>query len=237
MSDVTKTQEQGMANIDAVAKKLGGRISDWVQSGENWKYADLTIGASTMRIGTSTGGVVSVNGDPFTPDSERHMNITEKAVMTSVKSVLNRVIYQQIVSVKGAVTDQSPFSNAPKDWIVMNAARPILGSLRSTDGKYPSGKFYAAIDPTDEFAVKQIDANIKDGASIVFVADAAMQTAMALNCIDLEHVDAYLEMDSSERDKAIKPLINCLNGMPYGELVVLAEKGMPESMSAALSPS
>lgn len=79
--------DTGMAILSDAAGTLGGRLSGFTQSGSNWQYADLTIDGETLRVGVSTGGVVSVNGDPFAPD-RKTMNTTLDALLMSIKSRL-----------------------------------------------------------------------------------------------------------------------------------------------------
>ncbi|CAN7651351.1 hypothetical protein LJR129_005086 [Acidovorax sp. LjRoot129] len=48
----------------------GAQRSSWEQSASfKWQYATLTIRGHDLRVGVSTGGVVSFEGDPFVPSS------------------------------------------------------------------------------------------------------------------------------------------------------------------------
>ena len=58
--------------VKGIATQIGGQLSQWRNSiAPEWEYAKLTIGDAGFTIGASTGGVVSVNGDPFTMGSPR----------------------------------------------------------------------------------------------------------------------------------------------------------------------
>ena len=62
---------QARANArDAVAHaatELNARLSAWRYSAApEWEYATLTVGEAHLTVGASTGGVISVNGQPFT---------------------------------------------------------------------------------------------------------------------------------------------------------------------------
>lgn len=59
-----------------VAKEMNGTLSDWEPSqSKNWQYANLTIGEETLRIGASTGSVVSVDGRSHSPDGSPNTDI------------------------------------------------------------------------------------------------------------------------------------------------------------------
>lgn len=131
-------------------------------------------------------------------------------------------------SIKAVITSEQQMPGTPDNWIVMNAARPLLGTETLSNGEFLSGRFYAAIDPQDYMAQAYIDSNVKMDASVVFVADKATQAAMALQTIRPQYQAAYMEMDEDERAASISGFVNKLNGKTYGELKELAAKGMPE---------
>lgn len=140
-----------------------------------------------------------------------------------------------INSIQAMVTDKHPMPEVPADWVVMNATRPLLGDRRlDGNGPYLSGRFYAAIDPSQgEFAAQYIERNRRDDASIVFVADKETQVAMALQLVaqrNADYIDAYLEMEPKERENALSVFLNKLNRMPYGSLKDLAAMGMPQGL-------
>lgn len=140
-----------------------------------------------------------------------------------------------INSIQAMVTDKHPMPDVPADWVVMNATRPLLGDRRlDGDGPYLSGRFYAAIDPSQgEFAAQYIERNRCDDASIVFVADKETQIAMALQLVaqrDSDYIDAYLEMEPKERENALSVFLHKLNRMPYGSLQDLADMGIPQGL-------
>ena len=137
-------------------------------------------------------------------------------------------------SIKAFVAESVP-ANLPAGWIIMNAPRPLLGQ-ETAQGDFLTGRYYAAIDPEDEFAQGYIDRNVQDGAVVVFVADTATQTAMALNLADPDYLPAYLEMDAQELSESIGGLTSQLHeGMTYGELKALAAKGMPTVAAPAVA--
>lgn len=93
MENEARTIEEGRANVVDVASRWGGRLSEWAPSSPetlgHWEYADMTVGALTLRVGVSGGGVVSVNGHPFAPDGT--MNVTPAALGASIEDHLRRV--------------------------------------------------------------------------------------------------------------------------------------------------
>lgn len=126
-----------------------------------------------------------------------------------------------------AVLAESVPANLPAAWIIMNAPRPLLGQ-ETAQGDFLHGRFYAAIDPQDEYSQGYIDRNVKDDGYVVFVADKATQMAMALQTVDTEYLPAYLEMDEQERGETMGSHLADLNkGKTFGELKALAAKGMP----------
>lgn len=84
-----RTLLEGKANLLAVVHQFGGALSGWTPSGEHWEYTNLQIGSTQMRVGVSTGGVVSVNGHPFTPDLK--MNVNQDAVRKSILAAIPAV--------------------------------------------------------------------------------------------------------------------------------------------------
>ena len=53
--------------VAQVASALHAKLSAWRYSAApEWEYATLTVGESVLTVGASTGGVISVNGQPFT---------------------------------------------------------------------------------------------------------------------------------------------------------------------------
>jgi hypothetical protein len=100
-----RTRAAGLALIDGVAEELGGVFSEWRQSGSMWQYADLAVGAATMSIGVSDGGVVQVNGDPFTDYPERAMHTTHEAVRKSVQAAVQKSLSAQQAEIAPTETD------------------------------------------------------------------------------------------------------------------------------------
>lgn len=87
----SKTMEQGLNMVDTILGKHGLQRTGWelCRSLSPWKYTTVTIdGSEPLRIGVSAGGVVSVNGDPFTPHA-RDMNVTLDAIEQSIISKLS----------------------------------------------------------------------------------------------------------------------------------------------------
>ncbi len=75
--------------VKGIATQIGGQLSQWRNSiAPEWEYAKLTIGDAGFTIGASTGGAVSVNGDPFTI-GERKLSITPETMLESIRSRVN----------------------------------------------------------------------------------------------------------------------------------------------------
>ena len=140
--------------------------------------------------------------------------------------------------IKAVVTSADPMPGVAvgANWVIMNAARPLLGTETMSNGEFLSGRYYAAIDPADDMADAYLSEDLKLDASVVFVADTVTLAAMALNTINPEYLPAYLEMDEGERETALSGFVAKLNGRTYGELKELAAKGMPAVPQADPEP-
>lgn len=130
----SRTMEEGMRVVYAIAGDLRASLSEWRDSGENWKYASLTADDTVVPIGVSTGGVVSVNGDPFTPE-ERVMNVTKEAVMTSVTAYMNRGRSPYEIAARAAGFEVVPDENGGGLWLYRRKDYP---DYSSDTGIYPS---------------------------------------------------------------------------------------------------
>lgn len=74
---VAETQPEAQAVVAHVAAKHHASLSDWVPSqAVEWAYATLQIGSVSMQIGASTGGVISIDGDPYTVDKKKTLTDT-----------------------------------------------------------------------------------------------------------------------------------------------------------------
>lgn len=80
-----RTIEEGRFLAEKVVNDLGGSLSVWEPCSPEivgyWEYANAGFDGVEVRVGVSSGGVVSLNGRPFTPDGL--MNVTETAVRES----------------------------------------------------------------------------------------------------------------------------------------------------------
>lgn len=55
------------AQVIVTQLAFGAQLSPREQSvAREWQYANLTVGDQILRVGVSTGGVISFDGDPFT---------------------------------------------------------------------------------------------------------------------------------------------------------------------------
>lgn len=86
------TQAEAQALAQRAAGEMNATLGDWVQSvAKEWVRNTMTTpDGKTIRVSASTGGVVSINGDPFTPDGDRILNVTHEAVATSMRVAVDR---------------------------------------------------------------------------------------------------------------------------------------------------
>lgn len=59
-----------------------------------WEYATLTIRETSMRIGVSSGAVISLDGHPFDPEGQ--LNITHEAVRRSINEKVSRTLARRV---------------------------------------------------------------------------------------------------------------------------------------------
>lgn len=91
-----KTMADGLELAELVFERLGLKARSWEDSVglvSPWKYTNVPFdsGEQVLRVGVSSGGVVSVDRDPFTP-GDRQMNVTLAAVERSVSSRIETVL-------------------------------------------------------------------------------------------------------------------------------------------------
>lgn len=87
------TMEEGRSLAQKVVAQMGCKLSPWIASQtaiSPWEYARLEIGAEVISVGISAGGVVSVNGDPFSPE-RRLMNINLTNTRESLQHAINKI--------------------------------------------------------------------------------------------------------------------------------------------------
>ena len=107
----------------------------------------------------------------------------------------------------------------PEGWIVMNAARPLLGHA-TQEGKFLDGVFYAAIDPNDSMAAAYAEENRKLSASVVVTASDDEQVRMAI--FNSRHRREYEnDLNAIERKIIVTPMIARMQHTPFAEMSAL----------------
>ncbi|HHM8030245.1 TPA: hypothetical protein ACRNPQ_004852, partial [Pseudomonas aeruginosa] len=81
--------QEGMAIVENLATEFNAQISSWEASDPStvgkWRYTTLDRSDVSVRIAVSQGGVVQVNGDPFTK-GERVLHVTAEAIRESLSA-------------------------------------------------------------------------------------------------------------------------------------------------------
>lgn len=156
----------------------------------------------------------------------------------SSQSMKALAIWQSLVNKNAAVTHELP-AGFRKDWITMNATRPLLGDLVCDNGPYLRGRWYACIDPDVEFADELVKRNLRDEGKVVLLASAALQEAMAIESYLLRYKSAYQAMEPQVRTQVLTPFVEKLNqGRKHGELAYLmaeANRRMSEDALIAMA--
>lgn len=143
-------------------------------------------------------------------------------------------------------TEQS--MDAPADWIIMNAPRPLLGHQTLEGGAFLSGRFYAAIDPKGDNAKNMVEQNRKLDARVVLVVAKEMQAEMAL--VGSKYAGQYRELAEKNGEplhelEDIQNKIDDLRDKTVGELQALmgqvgggeASEPEPESSEPESDPT
>lgn len=104
--------------------------------------------------------------------------------------------------------------DVPASWLVFNAPRPLVGH-KTFDGDFVCGRFYAAIDPSAEFAAEYIRKNLELDARIAIFAPLDAQLAMALD--GHKYRDQYLQLPPERQAKMKHSLIEKVQGLLYPE--------------------
>lgn len=89
---IAHNQLEAQHLVERIAVAKGASVADWRSSDqiEEWTRTVLTTAeGKTIRLGASMAGVVSVEGDPFAPDS-RAANVTFGAVSASIDAAERR---------------------------------------------------------------------------------------------------------------------------------------------------
>lgn len=100
------------------------------------------------------------------------------------------------------LTDTTPM-DAPSDWIVMNAPRPLAGHKTLEGGDFMAGRFYAAIDPNGEGAASMVENNRSLDARVIMTVSKETQAKMAL--VGNKYADKYRDL-AEERGEPLHDL-------------------------------
>lgn len=128
----------------------------------------------------------------------------------------------QIGDIRAVVATQESQPTFNDGWLVMNAARPLLGHA-TENGKFLDGIHYAAIDPNDSLAATYIEENRKLNASIVVTATQDEQALMAIAGNRNEAEYKELHAQGGLVDQAAF-LISKMQHTPYGQMKALLQQ-------------
>lgn len=107
--------------------------------------------------------------------------------------------------------------DAPSNWLLMNAARPLMGHKTLGSGPFLAGRFYAAIDPTDSMAERYVEENRKLDGHVVFFADKKEVIDLILweDKYEARYRD---EFEGDELYEVLNGRVRDLNKLNFGEL-------------------
>lgn len=161
------------------ARAAGIELSEWkASSAKEWSYATATIGDTSVSFGTSTGGIVSINGNPFTPTG-RKPNDNPAAVAESVQALVTKLTPEQPPEPEPSSTTTPMPVNPPA-----NPARTDdLAYLRAIiDGKSPDMLEPDTADKLIAIMERHGDAEAQDlaGRAIDAYQSAAMEATAGI---------------------------------------------------------
>ena len=96
-----RTMDEGKALIADALHFLGASQTGWEQRGEfvsAWEFCEVRFGkgGAAIPVGVSSGGVVSVDRDPFTP-GDRRLNVEIEPLVTSLSAARERHLRHEAV--------------------------------------------------------------------------------------------------------------------------------------------
>lgn len=109
-TDPEKRLKPAMEIVERIAGELGAELTAWESSDSSvagdWRYATLGVAKIEIRISVSQGGIVQIDGDPFTKDT-RALHDNYDAVLTSIASLVPKEATSK-VNVSGAQNVDEP---------------------------------------------------------------------------------------------------------------------------------
>lgn len=191
--------------LDTPVADVGQRILDEVAS--LWPHLIESTKPEAV-VATQPQPVV----EPDAPATTEQVVEEPAAEAAEVKTGLN----ETLDAMKAVVATAESQPSFPEGWIVMNAARPLLGHA-SQNGEFLDGVFYAAIDPNDSMASAYVEENRKLSASVVVTASVEEQGRMAI--FESRYRKEYeTELNDIERKQLVTPMITRMQHTPYGEM-------------------
>lgn len=112
---------------------------------------------------------------------------------------------------------------APEHWLLMNAARPLMGQKTLGNGPYLAGRFYAAIDPADDVSARYVEANRKLDGHVVVPLTKEEQISLIL--WEDEYAERYREQfHGDELYEVLQGRVSELNKLTFGEINELRQQ-------------
>ncbi len=189
-----KDKAGGKAIAETVAKTVRGTLTPWKRTPNilgDWETANLNIDGQIIRLNVSGGGVVQVNGDPFTK--------MDRVMHTSVAPLLESVMY--------ALDDKEIDGDAALQALGLATITAVGDENIYMEKDYR--KFYAKIYRTEDFAVgphdftnetfqrpaaaaaEETSAPEESAAPVVPEAPAAREDGFPYDPMDMDAAVAY----------------------------------------------
>lgn len=181
-------------------------------------------------------------GSPSFDEVSKHLDFRDvRTALLGYPEILTpaeRQAYQAVMSdyaeMELRITEEAPF-DVPSHWLVLNAARPLLGDQTLENGPWLAGRFYAAIDPTSSMAQRYLKMNRDLAARAVIVLSKDEQLRLAL--ADNEYRERYLERyEGKELYEAVEPIPKLIT-FSVGELRALRGRSLAALVSVESRPA
>jgi hypothetical protein len=138
-------------------------------------------------------------------------------------------IDSMLAKVRTYFTSKNPLpESVPSNWIIFNTTRPLVGTKTFENASYLHGRFYAAIDPSDEFASQYIKSDISlDGYVIKIISDDLL-SKMVKNTIPEKYLEALERLPADKQNQYMQDNKHKINGKTYVEAMQMMEDAYNE---------
>jgi hypothetical protein len=141
----------------------------------------------------------------------------------------NSTIDSMLAKVKTYFTCEDPLpESVPSNWIIMNTTRPLVGTKTFENASYLHGRFYAAIDPNDEFAKQNIKSNISLDGYVIKIISSDLSSKMIKNTIPEKYLEALGRLPVDKQNQYMLDNKDKINGNTYADAMKMMKDAYSE---------